>query len=150
MSTWKRLGLWLGSLLVSVTVFSLLCSGPGSFQNGTSLLVFRITIIFAFPVWCLSLPCILPFQDAEGWRSRIILLIGTFIGPASIALWGLILQLRGDDPHQIWQGRPVNIILFMNFALMVGLLATTFYVATLKFLHHRSAIRKTKLSKAGN
>jgi hypothetical protein len=143
MNTLRRIGLWFGSLLVSVTLFSLLVtlhfSGPGFFRAGSVLLTFRVTMIFAFPVWCLYLPFVIALKDAEERRGWTILFSGLLIGPASLALWGLILQLRGGDPHKIWHGDPLAFGLngAMLFALIVGFLTTSFYVIALKVLHRR-------------
>ena len=54
---------------------------------------------------------------------RTILISGILLGPAALALWGLILQLRGDDPNTIWQGDPLigmGGISAIVFALIVG------------------------------
>jgi hypothetical protein len=133
MNTLKRVGLWLASLLLAVGFFSLL------FKAG-AFIVFRITMMLAFPVWCLYVPFVLALNDAEGWRIWIIMLSGTLIGPASLALWFLILVLRGGDPHTIWQGDPLggSYGAVMIYALFVGFLTTSFYVATLKIFHRES------------
>ena len=68
----------------------------------------------------------------------IILLGGILIGPASMALWGLILQLRGGDTQTIWHGDPltgVGGIVVMLFALIVGSLTSFFYIFALKVTH---------------
>ena len=135
MNIFTRIGLWLGSLLLAVTLFSLL-SGllfSSIFSLRGALLIFRVTLIFAFPVWCLCLPFVVAFKDAEAGRIRPILLSGTLIGPAAVGLWCLILQLKGA--RAIWQGDPligVGGSLGMIFALIVGFLATSFYVIALK------------------
>ena len=152
MNALRRVGLWFGSLLLSVTLFSLLFnllfSGPGFFRAGSVLLIFRVTMTFALPVWCLYLPFVIALKDAEERRSWTILSSGILIGPASLALWGLILQLRGGDPHTIWQGDPLAFGLrgAMIFALIVGFLTTSFYVITLKVLHHRSTAAKGRFT----
>jgi len=129
----RRIGLWFGSLILSVTLFSLLLDGPLIF-------IFRITMIFAFPVWCLCLPFVIAFKDAEKRRPWILLLSGTLIGPASLALWCLILQLRGGDPHTIWYGDPLAgpAWLFWIYALIVGFLTTSIYLVSLRALHRSS------------
>jgi hypothetical protein len=152
MNTLRRIGLWFGSLLLSVTLFSLLFnvlfSGPGFFRVGTVLLIFRVTLIFALPVWCLYLPFVIALKNAEERRIWTILVSGILIGPASLVLWSLILQLRGGDPDTIWQGDPLafGVSGVMIFALIVGFLTTSFYVIALKVLHHRSTAVKGKFS----
>ena len=46
-------------------------------------------------------------KDAEERRIWITLCSGILIGPASLASWGLILQLEGSDPRQLWKGDPL-------------------------------------------
>ena len=146
-STKRRIGLWFGSLLVAVTLFSLFfClffGSSGFLRIGPAFLVFRVAMTFAFPVWCLYLPIVIALKDPEGRRIWTILVIGILIGPASLALWGLILLLRGGDPHMIWNGDPLlgtlgGIAAGMVFALIVGFLTTSSYVIALKVLYRRS------------
>ena len=149
--TWRRVGLWLCSLLVSVAVFSLLFSLLPSvgLDIKAFLLFFRVTLMFAFPVWCLSVPFVIARKDAEERRIWTILFRGTLIGPVALALWCLFLQLRGFDPGMIWRGDPLTGIggsVGMIFALIVGFLATSFYVFALKVLHRRSAAAKGRFT----
>src|SRR5262249_54255587 len=141
----RRISLSFASLLLAVTLFTLLFSllftGAGFFRAGTLLLIFRVTVVFARPVWCLWVPLVIALKDAEERRIWTIFLSGIVIGPASLALWGLILQLRGGDPHRIWQGDPLiglGGIAAMIFSAIVGFLTTSFYVIALKILHRRS------------
>ena len=141
MNTLRRIGLWFGSLLLSATLFSLLFSGARIFGPGSVLPIFRVTMIFALPVWCLYLPFVIALKDAEQRRIWTTLFSGILIGPASLALWCVILQLRGADPHKIWQGDPLiglGCITVMVFTLIVGFLTTSFYVIALRILHRRS------------
>lgn len=146
-NTSRRIGLWFGCLLVSASLFSLflslLFSRAGSFRVETVLTVFRVTMMFALPVWFLYLPFVIAFKDAEGRRIWTILVSGILVGPASLGLWGLILLLRGGDPHMIWNGDPLLGVLGgiragMVFALIVGFLTTSLYVSALRVLYHRS------------
>jgi hypothetical protein len=108
-------------------------------------LIFRVAMTFALPVWCLYLPVVIALKDAEEGRIWTILFSGILIGPASLALWGLILQLRGGDAHQIWHGDPLvglGGIAAITFALIVGFLTTSFYVIALRILHRRSTAAK--------
>jgi hypothetical protein len=134
MNTLKRIGLWFGSLLLSVTLFSLL------FSRASVFFIFGVTMTLALPVWCLYLPFVIALKDAEERRIWTILFRGILIGPASLALWCLILQLRGGDPHTIWQGAPPGLGCnsAVILALIVGFLTTSFYVIALKVLHRRS------------
>ena len=153
-NTFRRIGLWFGSLLVAVTLFSLLFClffGRGGFRRiGPVFLVFRVAMMFALPVWCLYLPLVIALKDAEGRRIWTILVSGILIGPASLALWGLILLLRGGDPHMIWYGDPLlctlgGIEAGMVFALIVGFLTTSSYVLALKGPYRRSTASQARL-----
>jgi cellobiose-specific phosphotransferase system component IIC len=136
-----------GCLLLSVALFSLLfnlvfnrAAFPGDVFNrsGAFFLVFRITMKFALPVWCLCLPFVIALKDAEEGRMRTILVSGILIGPAALGLWCFMLQLRGGDTTKIWLGDPlIGIGGFsgMIFALIVGFLTTSFYVMALKVLY---------------
>jgi hypothetical protein len=124
-----RIGLWFSSLLVAGLLFSVLCSlifgGAGSI-----FLVFRVTMTFALPVACLYLPVLIALRNTEEQRMPIILLGGILIGPASMALWGLVLEWRGGDTHTIWHGDPLTGMggfVAILFALIVGSLTTFFY-----------------------
>jgi hypothetical protein len=96
-------------------------------------------MIFAFPAWYLCLPFVIALRNAEERRGWTILFSGILIGPASLAIWGLILQLRGGHPQKIWHGDPLVLGLngAMIFAMIVGFLTTSFYVIVLKVLHRR-------------
>ena len=131
----RRIGLWFGSLLLSITLFSVL------FSRASVSLIFPVTMMFALPVWCLYLPFVIALKNAEERRIWIILFSGILIGPASLALWCFILQLEGGDPHRIWQGDPlfgIGGIAGMISAMIVGFLTTSIYVIALKVLHRRS------------
>lgn len=140
-----RIGLWFGSLILSVSLFGVffeLLLNPRSSWAGAAIpFFFRITMTFAFPVWCLCLPFVIAFKDVQKRRLWILLLGGTLIGPVSLALWGLSLQLTGGDPHTIWYGDPlagIGGIACMLFALIVGFLTTSIYLASLRILRRFS------------
>jgi hypothetical protein len=134
-------------LVVSVALFTLLFGrliNTGElFRAGPLLFIFRFTMMFALPIWCLYLPFVIVFKDAVGRRLWAIQLSGSLIGPASFAIWGLILQLRGADPHEIWYGDPLlgvlgGVAAAMVYALIVGFLTTCLYVIALRVLFARS------------
>jgi hypothetical protein len=132
-----RIGLWFSSLLVAVLLFSLLFSlifgGVGSIS-----LIFRIAMTFALPVACLYVPVLIALRNMEERRMRIILLGGILIGPASMAIWGLVLEWRGGDWHSIWLGDPLagaGGFVALLFALIVGSLTTVLYILGLKATH---------------
>ena len=147
MDTFRRISLSFGSLLLSVTLFTLLfgrfINRFEPFRAGLLLFIFRVTMMFALPVWCLYLPFMLALKDAAERRIWTILLIGSLIGPASLALWGLILQLRGGNPDKIWYGDPLlgvlgGVAAAMVYALIVGFLTTCLYVIALRVFFSRS------------
>ena len=125
----RNIALWFGSLLLSVSLFSLIWS-PSSF-----LFVFRITMIFALPVAFLYLPFVISLRDAEEGRIWTILGSGILIGPACGAIWTLFLALRGAP--SIWQGDGIapGAAAGLVFTLIVGLMTTAFYVIALKVFH---------------
>lgn len=136
-STLVRVFIWLGSLLLAVCLFSLLIS------HGTSLkavgFIFKITMIFALPAWFLYLPLVFLLKDANERRGWILLATGFLVGPAFMALWGLTLQLRGEDARVVWLGGgdPTSFIGFTVYAAFVGFLTTGLYVTSVKFLSRR-------------
>jgi hypothetical protein len=145
MNAVRRICLWFGSLLVSVTLFTLLLnlffSRSGAFSAAMAFLIFRVTMTFALPVWCLYLPWVIALKDTEERRIRTILFSGTLIGPVSMAIWDLLLQLRGGDPQTIWHGDPligIGGFATIIFAFIVGFLTTSLYVIALKVLHRQS------------
>lgn len=119
-----------------------------SFQVGTVLLIFRLTMIFAFPAWCLYLPFVMALQDAEERRLWILLVSGILIGLASLVLWDLILQVRSGNPQKIWQGDPLGFGMDCAIfcALIVGFLTTSCYVIALKVLHRRATAAQGKFT----
>lgn len=130
MDVFRRIGLWLGSLLLAVGIFSLLLG-----RGGAAGPIFQVTMIFALPVWCLCLPFVISFKDAEGRRIWTILVSGILVGPVAMGVWGMILQLRGDSPETVWGGDPligVGGLAAMAYALLVGTLTTSFYVTGLR------------------
>jgi hypothetical protein len=136
-STLVRVLIWLGSLLLAVCLFSILiCHGASLWGV---VLVCKITTIFALPAWFLYLPLVFLFKDANEGRGWILLTTGFLIGPASMAVGGLTLQLRGEDAHVVWQGGgdPTSFIGFMVYAAFVGFLTTGLYMTSVKFLSRR-------------
>lgn len=145
MHTLGRIGLWFGSLLLSVALFCLLFSLL--FSRGVAIFpLFRVTMRFALPAWCLYLPLVIALKDADEGRIRALLFIGILIGPASVVLWSLILQLSGSNPLTIWHGDPLTGVGGISgsiFALIVGTLTTCFYVTALKVFYRRSTAAKS-------
>ena len=144
----SRVGLSFVCLLLGDALFSLLfalwASMGGSARVSLAIPVFRISMIFALPVWCVWVPFVIATKDAEGRKIWTLLLSGVLVGPASMALWSLILLLRGVDQLTVLHGDPLlgelgGGIACMIFALIVGLFTSLFYLAALKALHRRPA-----------
>jgi hypothetical protein len=100
-------------------------------------------MIFAVPVWCVWLPFVIATKDAEGQKIWTILWSGILVGPASLAVWSLILLLRGTNQQTVLYGDPLLGVLgggiaLMIFASIAGLFTSLFYLAALKALHRRS------------
>ena len=143
MSASRRIGLWFIALLLAVGLFSLLwflMPSVGSVSLETLSGVFLVTLLYALPVACLFLPIVIGLKDAEERRIWMILSSGILIGPLSMALWGLLLQWRGEDSHTVWYGDPllgVGGFASMFFAGVVGSFTTLFYVIVLRVIHRR-------------
>jgi hypothetical protein len=132
-----RIGLWFSSLLLAGLLFAV-CFGLILGGAGSILLIFRITMTFELPVWCLCLPVLIAFRNTEAQRMPMILLGGILIGPVSMALWGLALECGGGDTRTIWHGDPLTGMggfTAMLFGLIVGSLTTFFYFLGLKAAH---------------
>ena len=146
MNVLGRIGIWFVSLLLAVALFGLLFGLLFSTARAIFPII-RVTMIFALPVWCLYMPVVIALKDAEERRIRTILFSGILIGPVSLGLWCILLQLRGGDPRAIWRGDPligVGGISGMIYALIVGFLTTSLYVIALKILHRRSVASESR------
>jgi hypothetical protein len=146
-SVWWRIGLWFVCLLLAIGLFSLLLSlymkGVGFAKPWFVLPIFRVTMMCALPIWCLCLPVVIAAKQAEGWKMWAILPIGSLIGPLAIGLWFLVLQMGGASPQTMWQGDPLigwvgSSIAGMIFALIVGVLTSSFYLVIFRALNRRS------------
>jgi AbrB family looped-hinge helix DNA binding protein len=126
-----RIGLWFVCLLLAVTIFSV-------FFGSGFLVVFQVTMMFALPVAVFYLPVVVTLKDAE--RVWTILISGLMIGPLVSVLWGIILQLRGGNPHMVWIGDGIDwgVVPCMAPAAAVGVVTTALYIAGLKSISHNS------------
>ena len=105
---------------------------------GGYIWVYRVTMMFALPVWFVYLPLTVKLKDAEDSRIWILLVSGTLIGPLSLTIWLLILQLGGGDARTIWgQGDPEapSTAAFMIYASVVGFVAAAIYGIFLKIIY---------------
>jgi hypothetical protein len=133
-----RICLWLVSLLIADAGFSLFF---GFFSFEVFAAYFVVTLLIAWPAWCLYLPFVIAFKDAEGRRIWILASVGVLIGPLSLLLWDAIDRLQGVkarmlgmDPLHSMGG--VSIVL----ALAAGSLTTCAYVYGLKIQHNHAGL----------
>lgn len=143
-STLRRVCFWFISLLLAVLAFSLFAGRAE--EPSISIFIFRVTMIFAFPVWCLYLPFIFFFRNADGRRSAILLLTGILIGPAALTVWCLGHLLVGQNLFRsFWNGDSeagMGTGVFMIYATIVGFLTSAIYVLFLKFAPSRHTAAK--------
>jgi hypothetical protein len=129
-STLRRICYWFISFLLVVLPFSLLFGRAA----GSVGFVLYVTLVLAFPCWCLYLPLIFRIEDANWPRSGILLLSGSLIGPATIFVLGLLTA----DENFFWKFWSGNVLdgegtgYYMVFALIVGFLTSAIYVLFLK------------------
>lgn len=137
-NTLERVFIWLGSLFLVVCLFSLLLSRGASVD--AVVFIFKITIIFALPAWFLYLPLVFLLKDADERRGWVLLATGILIGPASMALWGLIFHLRGESAHMVWHGdgEAPGLVADMICASIVGCLTTALYVTSVTLIGRRT------------
>jgi hypothetical protein len=124
---------WFCSLLLSVALFSLVYGhyyGVDSFK-----FVFRVTMSFALPVACLYLPIVIVLRDAEDGRMRTIAGVGVLIGPATLAIWSVIQEVRGNLYSSGGDGIGFGLVTSLFLSSIVGFMTTAFYVIALKVLH---------------
>jgi hypothetical protein len=137
-SALERVFIWLGSLFLAVCLFSLFLSRGASVES--VVFIFEVTITFALPAWFLYLPLVFLLKDADERRGWVLLASGFLIGPASMFLWALILQLRGENAHLVWQGDGEGPGFVANAicAFIVGCLTTGLYVTSVKLISRRT------------
>lgn len=137
----KRTCFWFISFVLVVIPFGLLVGEI----YGAVLLVLRVTLMAAFPVWCLYLPFIFRLKDANGRRSAILLLGGFLIGPATILVLGLLMKNTENFFWGFWSGNPEGMGegYTMVLASVVGFLTSAIYVLFLKFVLSRHAAAKS-------
>jgi hypothetical protein len=96
--------------------------------------------MFALPVWFLYLPFVVSLKNAQPGRLLIFWVSGIVIGPVSLAILGLILQVGGGNLRSIWIGNGIDIgiVPCMICAAIVGFLTTTFYVLATQVIRSRT------------
>ncbi len=101
-------------------------------------------MIFAFPVACLYLPFVVALSRQDKSQLWQLMLGGIVIGPASLAIWGLVLGTRGSP--SIWEGDGIGFGLAaaLILSLIVGFLTTMFYIIALKIVRRWCRERRTQ------
>jgi hypothetical protein len=128
-NTITRIVLWFAALLLAALLFSAWLS-----RGLPNLDIVRFTLIFALPAWLLYLPLVFAYSRAAGDALRVLLVVGFLIGPASIAVWSVILPSHGrTDPEVGGLGEMIV------SGAIVGSLTTIFYVSALRLLQMRAA-----------
>ena len=142
----RRVGLWIYAFLLAVSLFGLLfclvidtewtAQGLPTTTVKDLLAAFLVdslaTLVYALPGAFLYLPLVIGLKDAEGHRIWIILITGTLMGPAAMAIWCLFFQYPLPAPAGL------TILLF---ATIVGSLAALFYAIALRFVYRRIKTR---------
>jgi hypothetical protein len=141
MTTARNITLWFAALILADSIFSLFYGvryGPASFR-----FVFRIAMLFAFPVACLYLPFVLSLSKAG--RLWDLVLGGSLIGPGSLVIWGLVLSVAGKPPS--WEGDGIGLGLGLGLicALFIGCLGSTLYVIIFKLVGRLTTSRSVPI-----
>ena len=102
----------------------------------STIFIFKVAIVFALPVSLLCLPVVFFIRSAGKRQVWILLATGLLVGPACLAIWGMILQLRTTNAQILWRGdgESPGVVGAMLCAAIVGLLTTAVYIAVLKLL----------------
>ncbi len=123
------------SLHLAVAIFSGVLGSLGSW-----LFVFKVTMIFALPVWLINLPILFLFKNIDRHHRWTIPALGGLIGPVCLMLWCGILVLGGSNWASIWNGDPETGGLGSGliFASLIGLATNSFYTVALPIFKRRS------------
>ena len=124
----SRIFLSFCSLLLAVALF---CCWVGS--AGSWSFIFKITMIFALPVWLINLPILFLLKNVGRHSKWIVPALGGLIGPVCLTLWCGILVLRGGNWASIWNGDPEagGLESALIFASLIGLATNSFYTVAL-------------------
>lgn len=115
------------SLFVAVAIFSAILG-----QNGSALIFFLVTMMFAFPVWLIDLLLLFLCRNMGEHERWLIPLLGGIIGPLSLILWCGILVLQGVDWRKINDLEVPGLGATLVYAFLIGLFTNTFYVVGLR------------------
>lgn len=124
----KRIALSFGCLLLAFAIFAAWGVVPTFIRYGNgsalrSLEMMPVYLAVAIAGWLLTLPFVVAFRDAEGWRGWATLVIGTAIGPILLLTPSLVMAGQIN-----WQGDGAGV----DMSLFIGFLTTVFYVLLLR------------------
>jgi hypothetical protein len=136
----SRIFLSFCSLLLAVAIF---CCWVGS--AGSWSFIFKITMIFALPVWLINLPILFLLGRARRHQVWMVPALGGLIGPVCLTLWCGILVFRGNHwliQWEVWKGDPEagGLGSAVIFASLIGLATNSFYMIAL-ILFKRLTVR---------
>jgi hypothetical protein len=121
MNWWKRLLLSLASALVAEAFVSVVITLVHSDGQSSILGTIVGLSIFVVPGWLLSLPIVLAFSRADGWRFWALAISGMAIGPLIIAAWAYACKVS--------EGSAMRDFLYMGgIATGISVLATAMYL----------------------
>jgi len=124
----KRIALALGCLLFAFAAFAILGVVPTLIRYGSgpgmrSMEMMPVYLAVAIAGWLLTIPFVIAFKDANGWRLWATLVIGTAIGPVFLLAPELVMAGQIN-----WQGNGGGVVM----SLYVGFPTTVFYVLILR------------------
>ena len=130
MSWWRRLLLSLTSALVAEFLASVVIAIVGHNRPGSLTGTVVGLSIFVVPGWILSLPIVLAFKRADGWRFWMLAISGIAIGPLIIAAWAYACKVS--------EGSAMRDFLYMGgIAAAISIVATTIYLITFRSTTHK-------------
>jgi ABC-type Fe3+ transport system permease subunit len=125
MSWWKRLFLSLFSALVAELFASAVIVIAHHDHLGSLFGTVAALSIFVIPGWILSIPIVLAFNRADGWRLWMLAISGIAIGPLIIAAWAYACKVS--------EGSAMKDFLYMGgIAAGISIVATTIYLITFR------------------
>ena len=124
-SRMKRVGLsFLSALIAELVVDVAITAADHSGVNGLLAGVIGFSM-FVIPGWLLSLPLVLAFDRADGWRAWLLGICGTLLGPAIIFVLALVAKVEEGTPFDY----PLP---WAAMALAIALCSTVLYLSAFK------------------
>jgi hypothetical protein len=124
----KRVGLSFACSFVSeLFLVCVIAAVDGSGASSLPAGIFAFSI-FVIPGWLLSLPLVIMFDRADGWRLWVLGAYGILLGPAVIFVWAVACNFE--------EGTPISSFMFgriCGMALLIALTSTTLYLGLLRY-----------------